>query len=178
MGKVQNDLLLDCMRHAINMRMKPDALYLVDDMGSTRGLLISPPSWREIFKPIYRELGVFLRENGISFWLHSCGNVEALLEDYIECDLQVLNPLQAHAGLDVRKLKPLYGDRLTFYGNIDARKMSGAAEEIEAEIRDKVLFAKRGGGYIFHSDHSIPPEVSFDRFLWIMDLARKYGAYA
>lgn len=177
MGRAQNDLLIEVLRHAVRIGMKPDGLFLVDDMGSTRGLLISPESWRAVFKPIYAELGAYLRSEGIRFWLHSCGNVEAIIPDYIECGLDVLQPLQAHAGMDVRKLKPLYGDRLTFYGNIDARLMSGPEDAIEAEIRDKVLFARRGGGYIFHSDHSVPPEVSLPRFRRIMDLARKYGTY-
>ncbi len=177
MGEAQNELLMDCLRHAVRQGMKPDSLYLVDDMGCTRGTLFSPESWRIVFKPVYRELGAFLRENGISFWLHSCGNVEALIPDLIECGLKVLQPLQAHAGMDVRKLKPLYGDRLSFFGNIDARKMSSDDPgEIEAEIRDKVTFAKRGGGYLYHSDHSIPPEVSLARYRWIMELVRRYGA--
>jgi uroporphyrinogen decarboxylase len=177
MGKAQNDLLMDVLRHAVRIGMKPDALWLVDDLGSTRGLLMSPESWRAIFKPIYRELGAFLRSQGIGFWLHSCGNVEALIPDFIECGLDVLQPLQAHAGMDVRKLKPLYGDRLTFWGNIDARLMSGSDAEIEAEIRDKITFAKQGGGYMYHSDHSVPPEVSLARFRHILELVRRYGAY-
>jgi len=77
--------------------------------------------------------------------------------------------------MDVRKLKPRYGDRLAFWGNIDVRKMSGPASECEAEVRDKITMAKQGGGYLYHSDHSIPPEITFDRYRWIMKLVEKYG---
>ena len=71
-------------------------------------------------------------------------------------------------------LKKKYGKRLAFYGNINEKKMTGPLDELEEEIRSKVEIAK-DGGYIFHSDHSIPPEVSFERYKWIIETARKYA---
>jgi len=177
MGKAQNDLLIDCLKHAIKIGMPPDGLFLIDDLGSTRGPLFSPQSWREIHKPLYAELGAFLHDNGLSFWLHCCGDCRPLIPDLIECGLDVLQPLQVHAGMDVLDLKARYGDSLVFWGNIDARKMSGTDEEIETEIRSKIPSAKEGGGYLYHSDHSVPPEVSFDRYRWIMDLVEECGRY-
>ena len=177
MGETQNELLTASLRHCIHLDMKPDGLFLVDDLAYTRGLLFSPDCWRRVFKPIYRRLGEFLQGNGISFWLHCCGDCEVLIEDFIECGLDVLQPLQASAGMDLRKLKPTYGADLTFWGNIDVTRMSGPAERCESEIREKLLCGREGGGYMYHSDHSVPPEVIFDRYLWIMELVRKYGMY-
>jgi len=177
MGGALIELLIATLKHSMQIGMTPDALFLADDPGTTRALLFSPQSWRAIFKPLYMKLGTFLEDNDVSFWLHCCGSCEALFEDLIDCRLKVIQPLQAHAGLDVRELKPKYGDRLTFWGNIDARKMSGPPDALEEEIRDKISFAKQGGGYMYHSDHSIPPEVSFQRYLWIMELVEKYGTY-
>ncbi len=48
---------------------------------------------------------------------------------------------------------------------------------IEEEIRSKFEVAKVGGGYIYHSDHSVPPNVSLDQYERIMELVRKYGEY-
>ncbi|NUQ63179.1 MAG: hypothetical protein HUU20_11935 [Pirellulales bacterium] len=177
MAEAQSELVVAILRHCAALSLKPDALWLVDDLACTRGLLFSPATWRAVFKPIYRRLGQFLRDEGISFWLHCCGNCLPLLDDLIECGLEVLQPLQAQAGLDVRELKPAYGDRITFWGNINVVKLSGPAEACEAEIRDKIMVAKQGGGYIYHSDHSIPPEVTFARYQSIMELVEKYGRY-
>jgi len=55
--------------------------------------------------------------------------------------------------------------------------MAGDARQCEAEIREKLSCAKEGGGYLYHSDHSVPPEVSFRRYQWIMELVEKYGRY-
>ena len=177
MGEAQSELALAVVRHCIDLGMTPDALFLIDDLACTRGLLFSPDAWRGIFKPIYARVGAFLEAHGVSFWLHCCGNCEDLFPDFIDCGVAVIQPLQAHAGLDVRSLKTEYGKDLTFWGNIDVRKMSGAEEECEAEIREKILAAKQGGGYIYHSDHSVPPEVGFERYRWIMSLVDRYGAY-
>jgi len=150
---------------------------MVEDLACTRGTLFSPATWRTVFKPMYRRLGEFLRTNGIVFLMHCCGNCEALLGDLIECGLQVIQPLQASAGLDVRKLKSEYGKNLTFWGNIDVTKMSGPEAACEAELREKILCAKEGGGYIYHSDHSVPPEVTFERYRKILAWVEQYGTY-
>ena len=178
MGRTLVTLLIATLEHGLKVGIRPDALWLVDDLACTRGLLLSPRSWRAIFKPLYADLGRFLKANDISFWLHCCGNCEELIPDFIDCGLNVLQPLQAQSGMDVRQLKPRYGDKLTFWGNIDVTKMSGPAEVLEAEVREKLLVAKAGGGYLYHSDHSIPPEVSFQRYQWMMnELVLKYGQY-
>ena len=48
---------------------------------------------------------------------------------------------------------------------------------IEEEISAKIPIAMEGGGYIYHSDHSVPNDVSFNQYKRVMDLVLKYGAY-
>jgi uroporphyrinogen decarboxylase len=177
MGETQTGLVLDILDHGLTRGIRPDGVWLVDDVAHSRGLLMAPDTWRQVFKPIYRRVGEFLRERGIAFWVHCCGDCRELLEDYIECGVQVLQPLQASAGVDVRRLKQTHGDRLTFWGNIDVNELSGSEEECEAEIREKLTVAKQGGGYIYHSDHSIPPTISFARYCRIMELVERFGRY-
>jgi uroporphyrinogen decarboxylase len=173
------DFLITVLQRCLDEGMKPDGFFLVEDVACTRGMLFSPRSWREILKPHMYALGQFLHNHGIAFWMHCCGNAEAIFDDLIECGLDVIQPLEAKSGLDVRKLRPVYGDRLTFYGNIDVRVMAdGTDEEMAEEIRSKLApFKADGGGYIYHSDHSVPPEVSLDRFRLALDLVRRYGTY-
>jgi len=169
------DLLLQCLRRCLRLGVKPDGLFLADDFGTTRGLLFSPAMWRDIFKPQYARLATFLHSEEISFWLHSCGDVRALIPDLIDVGLDVLQPLQVAAGMDLREMVSKYGERLVFFGNISAAAMSGPPEPLEAEIRAKLSLGCERGGYIYHSDHSIPPEVSFDRYQKIMEWVRGYG---
>ena len=179
MANTYMDLLIATLQRCLDEGMKPDGIYMIEDLACTKGMLFSPRSWRAIFKPCVRQLGQFLHDNDIAFWMHCCGNASAIFEDLIECGLEVMQPLEAKSGLDVRDLRIEYGDRLTFWGNINVITMAnGTDTEIEEEIRSKIEpFREDGGGYIYHSDHSVPPEVSLERFRLVLDTVRKYGTY-
>lgn len=177
MAHVHTSLLIDTLSHCIKLGMTPDGLFLIDDFGSTKALLFSPAMWCNVLQPEYERLSAFLREHAISFWLHSCGNVAELIRHLIDSGLDVLQALQVDAGMDIRELIPKYGEKLAFYGNISAARMSGAIEVVEDEIQGKITFAREHGGrYIYHSDHSIPPEVTFDRYCRVMDMVDRYGS--
>ncbi|MDP6594399.1 MAG: hypothetical protein QGI86_00650 [Candidatus Poribacteria bacterium] len=60
---------------------------------------------------------------------------------------------------------------------IDVRQLAGSRETIEEEIRTKVSIAKQGGGYIYHSDHSVPHNVSFENYQFTVEMLEKYGKY-
>jgi uroporphyrinogen decarboxylase len=80
--------------------------------------------------------------------------------------------------MDLIQMKKEFGDRLCLVGGIDARAMADPnPARIEHEISAKVPVAKKGGGYIFHSDHSIPDNVSFEQYKRVVELAREYGSY-
>src|SRR3990167_4873122 len=97
---------------------------------------------------------------------------------FIEAGLTCLQPLEVKAGMDLVELKKNYGEKLAFMGGIDVRKMSNPDPKvIEDEIKTKVTFAKKGGGYIYHSDHSVPDDISFPQYCRVIDLVRKYGSY-
>ncbi|MBN1589068.1 MAG: hypothetical protein JW888_06105 [Pirellulales bacterium] len=172
MAQTYARLVIDVLNHCLKLGMKPDGVFLIEDLGSTRSMLFSPTSWKSVLKPACMELGRFLDEHGIHFWMHSCGAVQPVIDELIDCGLDVLNPLQADAGLDVNGLRGRYGHRLAMYGNIDVRKMIDSQSALEAELRRKVPVA-REGGYVFHSDHSVPPQVGFDRYCWMLKTARE-----
>ncbi|MBT3272565.1 MAG: hypothetical protein HN368_05390 [Spirochaetales bacterium] len=172
MAEYHMNLAIDVMRRGLDEGMKPDGFFMVEDLAETKGMLFSPDSWRTIFKPSVVKLGNFLAENGIDFWMHCCGNADAVFPDLIDAGVRVMNPLQATAGLDVVELREKYGTNLAFYGNISAVSLSGPREVLEKEIKRKVAVA-RTGGYIFHSDHSVPYEVDFARYEWALRTARE-----
>ena len=109
--------------------------------------------------------------------MYSCGFIEPLLPDLIEAGLDVIQAIQANTGMSVVDLKPKYGDKLTFFGNISEQNFHKGKEAIEAELREKIPVAMEGGGYIYHSDHSIPPEVSLETYLHAMKILDEIGTY-
>jgi len=63
-------------------------------------------------------------------------------------------------------------------GGIDVRAMAHPNPEvIEQEISNKLPALKEGGGYIYHSDHSVPDNVSFQQYCRVMKLVAEYGKF-
>ncbi|MBA7471075.1 hypothetical protein ES707_06369 [subsurface metagenome] len=155
-----------------------DGAFFANDMGYRNGLLFSPETYRKTHKEADEMVYSFCHEHNMPTILHSCGRVKEIISDLIEVGLDCLQPLEVKAGMDVRELKEKYGDKLTFMGGIDVRAMADPDPNvIEEEIRSKFEVAKKGGGYIYHSDHSIPNNVSFEQYKRVMELVKKYGKY-
>ncbi len=155
-----------------------DGAFLYDDMGYRNGPLFSPKMYRDICFPAHKKVCDFFHRYGLKVILHSCGNVTQLVPQLIEAGFDCLQPLEVKAGMDLIRLKEQYGQSLAFMGGIDVRKMADLDPRlIEEEIRTKVGIAKRGGGYIYHSDHSVPDNVSFDQYRYVMDLVHEHGQY-
>ena len=171
------DLTIATVQKMLDIGCKPDAIWLTEDMGGTHTTLFSPKTYRELLFPSHKKLGDFLHANGIYFFMHSCGYIEPLLPDLIEAGLNVIQALQANTGMHVADLKRKFGDRLTFFGNISEQNFKKGKEAIEAELRDKIPAAMEGGGYIYHSDHSIPPEVTLETYLYAMKVLDEIGTY-
>jgi len=64
-----------------------------------------------------------------------------------------------------------------FCGNIDALAWANdPLPELEAQVMRK-LNAAKGGGFIVQSDHSVPSNVSAERYEFVRNLVRKHGKY-
>jgi uroporphyrinogen decarboxylase len=154
-----------------------DGMVIWGDVAYVNGMLFSPDYWRAHFKPIVREIIRVCHEARLPVIYHGCGNSRAILGDFVEMELDAYNPLEAKAGMDVVDLRRRYGHRLGFCGNMDVLAWANAPL---AELRRIVLTklnAAKGGGYIFQSDHSVPSNVSAERYQYVVELVRKHGTY-
>lgn len=176
--RVHAELLVAMARMMIEAGFDFDGAFLFNDMGYRNGLLFSPEIYRRTLLETDQMVCEFFHGHDMPIILHSCGCVKELIPDLIRAGFDCLQPLEVKAGMDLRELKPLYGDRLAFMGGIDVRAM--AADDpglLEAEIAGKIGVAKQGGGYIYHSDHSIPKNVSFGQYRRVMELVAQHGQY-
>jgi uroporphyrinogen decarboxylase len=155
-----------------------DGAFLYNDMGYRNGPLFSPDMYRRLIMPSDQRLTEFFHSHGMPVLLHSCGNVKALIPDLIAAGIDCLQPLEVKAGMDVVELKEKHGAELAFMGGIDQRLMSDPNRALIAEeIARKIEVAKQGGGYIYHSDHSVPVDVTFQQYQEVMELVREHAGY-
>lgn len=158
-------------------RGKLSGLYVWGDIAYVKGMLFSPNLWRRYYKPQLTRICGAIHAAGLKVIYHGCGNASAVFEDMIEAGVDMYNPLEAKAGLDVVDLKRRFGRRLGFNGNINVQALeTNDRGKVRREVLRK-LNAAKGGGYIFQSDHSVPDTVDFDTYDYAMELVREHGKY-
>ena len=155
-----------------------DGAYLWNDQAYKNGTFFSPAAYRALEFPAQKRMCDFFHARGMLVTLHTDGDVRRFIPFFVEAGFDCLQPLEVKAGMDLVELKKQYGDRLCLMGGIDTRAMADPDPSvIEREIRTKLSAAKVGGGYIYHSDHSVPDNVSFQQYERVIELVHRYGAY-
>jgi uroporphyrinogen decarboxylase len=154
-----------------------DGFVIWGDVAYKKCTFMSPRYWREYFKPWVAQIVAHAHAKGLPVIYHGCGNVKAILPDYIEMGVDAYNPLEVKAGMDCVELRKQYGHQIGFCGNSDIPTWeSGDREAIRREVLRK-LNAAKGGGYIFQSDHSVSSNVSGATYDYIIKLVREHGNY-
>jgi uroporphyrinogen decarboxylase len=160
--------MLDAVGNAV------DLLYLADDYGMQTGPLISPTLFRRIFKPRMARLIQFLKaRSSARIAFHSCGSVYALIPDFIDVGVEVLNPIQVSAAdMDTGRLRREFGGRLAFWGAVDSHQVlpHGTPTQVRAEVARRVQ--DLGPGYIPFSVHNLQAEVPPENILAMIDAVR------
>lgn len=82
--------------------------------------------------------------------------------------------------MDAVKIRKTYGRDLALSGGVDKRKLAKDKKAIEKEL-ERILPLIEGGGCIPTVDHTVPPDVSYDNFMYYMEIKMKalqgeYGA--
>lgn len=158
----------------------PDGIWLYDDLAYKNGPFCSPDTLRELFFPFYKEIADFFHSYDLPVVFHCCGNMEKVLPIIVDAGYDALNPMEHKAGCDPLKFARMYKDKLAFIGGLDATILEkGNREEILAESKRLIDGMKAlGAAYIFGSDHSVSPIITYDNFKAAIDFAKANGAYS
>jgi uroporphyrinogen decarboxylase len=170
-----------CVRIAEQMMARGfdfDAGWIWDDLGFKQRSFFSTDMYRELVMPSHKLICDAFKARGKFMILHSCGYIMELAPLIMETGFDCLQPIEVKAGNDMLDLKRRYGDKLAFMGGIDVRAMADPdPSAIEHEISSKLPLMKQGGGYIYHSDHSIPDNVSYPQYRRVRELVAQHGRY-
>ena len=178
MYRIDADLVMAMCDRMIEGGFEFDGAFMYCDLGYRHGPFFSPKHYEDQLHPIFKELCDFFHKRDMQVFLHVCGNVKSLIPYFIEEGIDCIQPLEVKAGMDLIELKAEFGDKMAFMGGIDTRLMNlDDPRPLEKEIKSKLPIAMEGGGYMYHSDHSIPNTVNFQQYQRVIQLIRKYGEY-
>ena len=159
------------------VKLDIDAVFIGDDYGSQKALIMSPAVWRKLIKPELARIFAVYKEAGKFVIFHSCGCVMDIVGDLAEIGVDVLNPVQAHCN-DLAKLKKEFGNKLSFWGGVDTQHTMtmGTPDEVRSETLLRIKEVGDGGGYIIAPDQTMPfPQENIDAFVETVKLHGKYS---
>jgi len=157
-----------------------DIFFMGDDMGTQTSTWVSPEMYRRLFRRRLADYCGLAHEFGIKVMYHTCGNVTALVGDFIEAGVDILQSLQPAAmGDQLARLKREYGRGLCFQGGIDIQDILPRATpaEVAEHVRQTAHVLAPGGGYIFGTAHNLLPDVPTDNVLALVEAYHQAGRY-
>ncbi len=151
-----------------------DYFNYFEDFAFKTAPLIGPNIFRKFLLPRYRRINDHLRAHGVRhIWLDSDGNTEVLIPLLIEAGITVHWPLERAAEMDPLKIRKTYGHDLALAGGIDKRALTRDRKAIEEELYGRVPQLLEDGGYVATLDHAVPPDISYDNFMYYLEVKRK-----
>ncbi|MBI2192249.1 MAG: hypothetical protein HYU36_09715 [Planctomycetes bacterium] len=167
------DFFIEAARPALES-VTPDYFNFFEDLAYKTGPLLSPDQFRQFLLRPYQRVTSFLRQHGVKhLWLDSDGNTEVLIPLFLEAGITCHWPCEIAAGMDPVKLRRRFGRDLALCGGIDKRELARDRKAIEQEVLRKLPPLLESGGYIPTVDHTVPPDVPYDNFLYYLEFKRK-----
>lgn len=152
------------------------------DFGGQQGPLVSPSTYRNLFKPFHARVNSWVHAN--TKWktfIHSCGSIWRLLDDIVDAGFDALNPVQTSAAdMSPAALKQRYGDRVTFWGGgIDTQSVLpfGTPADVRDMIRERMRLFGQGGGFVFNTVHNVQAGVPTENLLALYEAVNDFREY-
>ena len=145
---IQADIAVDAVERLAACGV--DGITSCDDWGLQDRVMMSPAVFREFFKPRYARVFGRARELGLLTFLHSCGHIVDILDDFIDAGLQVIQ-MDQQQNMGIEMLASRFGRRLAFWCPVDIQgtMVRGTLDDIRAYARALVAtFGRFNGGFI------------------------------
>jgi len=141
-----------------------------EDMGFKTGTLISPKFLREYILPWHKKIAQLAHDHDLVYLLHSCGNVEAIMDDLIDdVKIDAKHSFEDQI-MPVTQFKKKYGDRVAVLGGVDVDKLCRMEEaELRAYVRNIMDECAQGGGYALGTGNSVTNYLPLQNFLIMLD---------
>ncbi|MBI2940845.1 MAG: hypothetical protein HYY04_10450, partial [Chloroflexi bacterium] len=167
------DFFVETTHRALG-EVQADHFSFFEDFAFKTGPLVSPAIFRRFLLPRYRRITDLLRAHGVDIiQLDSDGNPTVLIPLFLEAGINCTWPLEVAAGMDALTVRKEYGRDLLLQGGIDKREIARGRQEIDRELYRQVPQLLEQGGYIPFLDHAFPPDISYENFLYYLEVKRK-----
>ncbi|MDD4871664.1 MAG: uroporphyrinogen decarboxylase family protein [Kiritimatiellae bacterium] len=159
-----------CSRYGIKI------IATTDDVANADGLLIPPEKYFEIIGPAFKRVIKGYRDLGCYVIKHCDGDVSKLIDFWINCGINCLDPIDPSAGLKIDDFKMRFGEKICLKGNINCAGslQYGTESDVEKEVKECII---KGGksGLILSSSNTIHRGVKPGNYLAMLRTLRCTG---
>ena len=125
--------------HEMGKQIHPDIIFYHDDWGSKQNVFLPPRVWREIIKPLQKEIADAIHEEGMLYMHHADCICQPLVLDMVEIGIDIWQGVIAQN--DIVEIQRVTEGKLAMVGGIDGPKIDIediTEEAIRAEVRRAV----------------------------------------
>ena len=142
-----------------------DVIIFGDDVGTERGMMMNPDTWRQWLKPRLTKTIKSAKEvnPNVLCYYHSDGDIRLIIDELIECGVDILNPIQPEC-MNPVEIYGTYHDRVALWGTIGTQTTMpfGSVGEVTSKTREMIELCKMGGKLVIAPTHILEPEVPLD----------------
>jgi uroporphyrinogen decarboxylase len=155
-----------------------DCFALCTDYCFNTGPFLSPNQFGEFVTPFLAQLTHGMRDLGFYTIKHTDGNIMPIIDQLVQTNPHALHSLDPQGGVDIAKVKRLYGDQVCLIGNVNCGLLdTGTDQDVVESARYALQHGMPGGGYIFSTSNCIYTGMSLARYELMLDIWRKEGNY-
>ncbi|MBA7568328.1 hypothetical protein ES708_10049 [subsurface metagenome] len=165
------ELIYEYDKHLLEL----DKLALIlqgDDYGYDTQTLIPPEDIRKYFLPWHKKYAQLCHEKGKPYYLHCCGKVDVLMEDFINyAKIDGKHSFQDGVA-SIIDAKKNWGDRICLLGGVDVDKLSRLEpEDLRKYVREIIDKCAPGGRFAIGSGNSVASYIPLINYLTMLDEA-------
>lgn len=145
-------------------------MHFGQDMAGTNGPFISPDMFRELCLPYMKDSISIIKPYADQVTFHCCGMSIPLMDMFIEAGIDCYQSMQTTAGMEIGKLKKMFGNRVAFWGGISMEILiTGSQDDVRRNVREAMERGAPGGGFILGPSHSIAYGTKYENFMALLD---------
>ena len=157
-----------------------DVIIFGDDVGTERGMMMDPATWRKWLKPRLKKAIGYAKDANpdVLCYYHCDGDIHLIIDELIECGMDILNPVQPEC-MNPAEIYGKYNDRIAFWGCIGTQTTMpfGTADDVKKRTRELIDLCRERGRLVLAPTHLLEPEVPLENVEAFVDTIKNFGGY-
>lgn len=172
-AKIKTDVAIETFKRLIDAGA--DFIYLANDVAFNAGPMVSPAQFAEFMAPQLKIQVDFIKAQGVIPFVHTDGNIDSILDDYLALGAACLQSVDPMAGMDIAITKKRCQGKMALMGNVQCNLLQDGPDEV---IRKSALYclenASPGGGYIFSTSNTIFKGLPLENYEYMLQVYRDF----